>query len=119
MKVKIRNTEFNRPGVWFFTQPEFFEYEGTEFSAKWIRPDQLGLSTGNPEWPVRVISRKNIVSINNQPVEHTDSSVKTFTVKGSKGDEYLVTIGNGKADCTCSGFQFRRTCKHIKEAENV
>lgn len=119
MKVRILNPQFNRPGVWFFTQPEFFEYEGAEFSAKWIRPDQLGLSTGNPEWPVRVIARKNILSINNQPVEQTTSSVKTFTVKGSKGDEYLVTIGAGKADCTCSGFQFRRTCKHIKEAENV
>jgi hypothetical protein len=119
MQVKVRNPQFNRPGVWFFEQPEFFEYEGEEFSAKWIMPQQLALTTGNPEWPVRVIARKNIVSINNQAVTPVSTEVKTFTVKGSKGDEYVVTIGHGKANCTCSGFQFRRTCKHIKEAENV
>lgn len=115
MKVKVRNPEFNRPGIWFFEQPEFFEYEGDEFNAKWIEPGQLGLTTGNPEWPVRVIARKHIVSINNQAVEQAKSDVKTVKVKGSKGDEYIVTIGNGKYNCTCSGFQFRKMCKHVKE----
>lgn len=115
MKVRVRNPEFGRPGVWFFEQPEFFDYEGDEFTAKWITPVQLALTTGNPEWPVRVIARKNIVSINNQAVEQAHSDVKTFKIKGSKGDEYIVTIGNGKYNCTCSGFQFRRMCKHVKE----
>jgi hypothetical protein len=36
-------------------------------------------------------------------------------VKGSKGNYY--SINNGK--CTCPGFTFRGTCKHLKEAENV
>jgi hypothetical protein len=119
MKVKVNNPEFNRPGVWFFDQPEFFEYEGEEFSAKWIMPGQLALTTGDPEWPVRVIARKNIVSINNQPVAQVSSDIRTVKVKGSKGDEYIVTVGNGKVNCTCSGFQFRRACKHVKEIENV
>lgn len=119
MKVKVRNPEFGRKNVWFFDQPEFFEYEGEEFNAKWIDPTQLGLTTGNPEWPVRVIARKHIVSIDNKAFEQTKSDIKTFKVKGSKGDEYVVTIGNGKMNCTCSGFQFRRNCKHVKESVNV
>jgi hypothetical protein len=119
MKVKVRNTEFGRPNVWMFEQPEFFDYEGDEFTAKWIDASQLALTTGNPEWPVRVIARKNIVSINNQAVAPMKSDVRTVKVKGSKGDEYIVTVGAGKTNCTCSGFQFRRSCKHVKDLVNV
>lgn len=117
MKVKVHNPQFNRPGVWFFEQPEFFEYEGIEMQAKWISPDQLAMSTGNPEWPMRIIQRGLIASIDNQPVEQKEQSVKTFSVRGSKGDSYTVTVGQGKMHCTCSGFQFRKSCKHIKEVD--
>ncbi len=116
MKIRVKNPEFNRPGVWYFEQPEFFEYEGNEVAVKWLRPDQIALSTGNPEFPFRVISRNKIVSIDNKPVEQQkESTVKTFSVKGSKGDTYTVTVSPGKYHCTCSGFQFRRSCKHITE----
>jgi hypothetical protein len=118
MQVKVRNPQFNRPGVWFFEQPEFFEFEGEEVHVKWFNANQMGLTTGNPEFPMRVLQRDLIVSINN--VEHvlTEAVAKTFTVKGSKGEDYIVTLGKVN-NCTCSGFQFRRTCKHIKEVENV
>ena len=37
---------------------------------------------------------------------------RTWTVKGSKGDEYRVSELNGNYSCTCSGFKFRGRCRH-------
>ena len=42
-------------------------------------------------------------------------NAKTVKVKGSKGDIYTVTIGLKHSSCTCHAFQFRRSCKHIKQ----
>jgi hypothetical protein len=117
MKVKVQNPQFNRPGIWMFDQPEFFEYEGNEVQVKWLMPNQIALSTGDPEFPFRVLNKSLIVSINNKAMEQKDSAVKTFSIKGSKGDTYTVTVGSGKMHCTCSGFQFRKSCKHVKEVD--
>jgi hypothetical protein len=42
---------------------------------------------------------------------------RSWTVKGSKGDEYRVTELNGDYSCTCSGFRFRGQCRHIAELQ--
>lgn len=39
---------------------------------------------------------------------------RVWTVKGSKGDEYRVSESSGNFNCTCSGFRFRGTCKHVE-----
>lgn len=117
MKVKVQNPQFNRPGIWMFDQPEFFEYQGEEVQVKWLNPGQIALSTGNTEFPFRVINKSLIISINNQVIEQKDTVIKTFNVKGSKGDSYTVTVDSGKMHCTCSGFQFRKSCKHVKEVD--
>lgn len=38
-------------------------------------------------------------------------------VKGSKGETYYVNKTEGT--CTCPGYTYRGTCKHVKEAEAV
>ena len=40
---------------------------------------------------------------------------RTWTVKGSRGDEYRVSELNGNYSCTCSGFRFRSKCRHIEQ----
>ena len=108
MQVRVANPQFNRPGVWAFEQPQYFDYEGEEVKLKWTSPNQLALSTGNPEWPVRIIARNHIVAIDNVAFTQQVSAAKV--VKGSKGETYVVTGGT----CTCPGFTFRKTCKHIE-----
>lgn len=39
---------------------------------------------------------------------------RSWTVKGSRGDEYHVTELNGNYSCTCSGFRFRSSCRHVE-----
>ena len=57
-------------------------------------------------------SRRKFKKIGERPETVAPTAI---LVKGSKGNYY--SINNGK--CTCPGFTFRGTCKHLKEAENV
>ena len=113
MKVRVRNPEHARQHVWFFTQPEFFDYEGEEIQVKWVKPHELALTTGMPDFPFRVIQRKNIISIDDREVT-APAEIKEITrvVQGSRGDQYVVTNQGGRWSCTCPGFTFRRSCKH-------
>jgi hypothetical protein len=43
----------------------------------------------------------------------TPSNVKEVT--GSKGQTYFINLDENT--CTCAGYTFRGTCKHIKELE--
>lgn len=116
MLVRVRNPEFGRD-IWRFTQPEYFEYTGEPVTLKHVGEDSLALTTGIVEWPVRVIPRRWIDSIDGVTNVTTPSSgTLTRTVQGSKGEEYLVTGLGSSATCTCSGFTFRKTCKHVKES---
>lgn len=46
--------------------------------------------------------------------ERQKVNASTKIVKGSKGITYTVTtLPTGRQTCTCPGFTFRRTCKHI------
>jgi len=43
---------------------------------------------------------------------------QSWGVKGSKGNEYTVTVSEDQWSCTCPGFGFRRKCRHIKEIKD-
>ena len=47
-----------------------------------------------------------------RPKIRTDN-VKTWKVEGSKGNVYKVTFGGDRWSCTCPGFRWRNSCKHI------
>ena len=41
-----------------------------------------------------------------------------ITVQGSNGKEYYIEKVGSKYTCTCPGFTFRHTCKHVAEYNN-
>lgn len=112
MQVTVRNPQYAHRDRYHFAVEEFFHYTGSEVSLKHVGADSIALTTGIADFPVRVIPRAWVVAVNGTAYAHTSSQTQTKIVKGSKGEEYVVTLG-AKPSCTCSGFTFRKTCKHI------
>ena len=117
--VKVRNSLYDMRDRYAngYVGPEYNEYTGTVVHEKWYGDDKIGLTTDMKHFPVRVLSLANIVEVSGakhdyQPVK---SARETITVQGSKGNTYIVTKENGKATCTCPGYGFRKTCKHVQE----
>lgn len=117
MLVRVHNPEHARQGVWFFDQPPYFDYTGEEVRVKHVSAQELALTTGDPEWPVRVIRRDHIISIDGVPqAQAPQAQPQTRVVKGSKGNDYTLTLNGGLWRCSCPGYQFRNSCKHVAEA---
>ena len=76
--------------------------------------------SGTARYPIRVLdmSRISKIEVITGKLREIDTSVKTWTIDGSKGNKYTVTRTNGKWACTCTGYQFRKQCKHITELSN-
>lgn len=111
MQVVIRNPQYAQADRYCFAVPEFFSYSGSPAQLKHVSADSLALTTGQADWPVRVIPRAWIVSIDGAAYAHTAGPTLTRTVQGSRGEQYVVTLG-AQPHCTCAGFAFRRSCKH-------
>lgn len=118
MRITVRNTKHTKQHLWATFQPEFFIYEGEQVPAyKWSVPGTVCLTTGDPRWPIREIHPDNIISIDDQVVEpKTITDTQTYVVQGSKGQTYTVTVGPHGRSCTCPGFGFRHSCKHVTSA---
>jgi uncharacterized Zn finger protein len=98
--------------------PEFNIYTGTIVREKWFGADEIGITTGNPDFAFRRIKRNRIVAVNEKTVDYTPikSDRIEITVQGSKGNTYVVTKENGKVSCSCPGYSYRKSCRHITEA---
>ena len=121
---KVRVTTRYKESYYFSTNPwRDTVYEGEVVAPnKWDNPDSFKLFTGNPEWPYSVISANHVHDIKyieGGPGKNVRTDVRSWTVSGSKGDQYTVTQNGTKWSCTCSGFQFRRTCKHVKKKQDA
>jgi len=114
--IKVKNImwpsrHLYAPGV---VKSEFNFYTGTIMREKWFEPDEIGITTGNPEFPFRRIRRERIVDVNGNKFTPPPKVERTeFKVTGSKGDTYIVIKEGSRATCTCQGFSFRKTCKHL------
>jgi hypothetical protein len=119
----VRLTTKYKNASYYSTEPwTFYTYEGKVLPREhWFRPDQFKLTSDDPLVTFRVISTNNIVDMEvngaSGETSTTDTMNTTVPVAGSKGSEYYVTIRDGKAvNCTCMGYQFRHSCRHLKVA---
>jgi hypothetical protein len=97
--------------------PEFNTYTGRVVrNHKAIREGQIGITADEGKFDLRVIDLNRIVGYDGPAVAETPSNEhKVWTVKGSKGNEYVVTYDAGRYHCSCPGFSFRGACKHVDE----
>ena len=55
------------------------------------------------------------LKISTEPEVVEKPSGQTWTVAGSKGNEYTVSLNRGRWSCSCAGHQFRNRCRHVDE----
>jgi len=110
-----------RPNEWILSTDKwrYNVHEGVVVrSNAWDQPDTFKLQVDNPMHPNPIIALHNvheIVYVSGEGSAVSDS-IKSITVKGSKGNVYTVTKVGGQWQCTCPGYQFRKACKHLDEA---
>ena len=92
-------------------------------NIKWLQPDQMAIT--NPAHPngFSILHKKNILWIKDlqghkATVKVSDPEYRQWTVKGSKGNDYLVIRQKGSYTCSCPGFTYRKNCRHITEVGN-
>ena len=56
------------------------------------------------------------VPCGDRAIRTRSSGIRKVIVKGSTGDHTVKVYPDGKKYCSCKGFQFRKTCSHIKRA---
>lgn len=113
LRIRVANPITNRK-AYAFPMPEYTEYEGEVApKPKWVKEDQFCLTTGNPDFPFRVIDKDRIICGWEMPTNKKNIiGPKTFNVK-----QYIVTQDGERWRCTCVGFGYRKKCSHIEECK--
>lgn len=124
VKVLYSNPTFERRHLYASPMliPEFVTYSGAVYPRqKWQSPATLNLTTGDPGFPWRELQDRHIVkvTVGDQEIKPRVEAQKdrVWQVSGSKGNTYTVTETAGKRTCTCAGFQFRHSCRHLNEVK--
>ena len=111
-------TEYFSPSYWGDIQHNEITGEVMK-SPKWLTAQQFAIVNENHPSGFSVIDLSHVVDIRDADGKEykftTDSSVKVWTVTGSKGNEYTVKYQDGQYDCSCPGFMYRKHCRHITE----
>jgi plasmid maintenance system killer protein len=119
MKIVAKNPMWDRKHLYFIHINQFDTFYGDLLpTPSWTEKDAICISADIPS-RMRIIPRRLIISIDDkeqEPVLEVVSTKRIYKVNGSKGNVYTVTINGKYKNCTCPGFGFRRSCKHILEA---
>lgn len=98
------------------------EYVGTVVrSERYDDPRSFRLTTGDKSFPIRVIDLDHVVSLVYEDGSKGSQSVQkkievtSWEVKSDsrKGGYYTVTREGSHFSCTCIGFGFRKSCRHV------
>lgn len=113
--VTVKHALWHVRDRYAFHIPETVTYSGTVTRESWFDSNEIGITTDVKWYPVRQIRINRIVKIGDKPVqlEPKTEDKKVITVSGSKGNTYTVTKEFGRTSCTCTGYTFRKTCKHL------
>jgi hypothetical protein len=121
--VKVRNSLYDIRHRYAngYIGPEFEEYTGTMIEEPWMGSEQFGLTTSDRRFPMRVLSRRNVVEIGGAKIAPLSISddVVTKIYHSSTGSKYIVKKQNGSITCTCVGFSYRKSCKHVKQFDTL
>lgn len=120
--IKVRNPiwPMRKAYASYIQISEFNTYTGRVVSDhRAIKPGQIGLTTDDPNFNLRVIDVERIVGFEDTVIAPSKTESTTWAVQGSKGKTYTVTLDHGRYECTCPGFQFRRACKHVDEKKGT
>jgi hypothetical protein len=115
--IKVRNPIYPHRDRYasYMHIPEHNEFTGVVVRGhKAVGPHQIGLTTDDPRFTMRVIDLDRIVGMEDS-LPAPNVSVKTYSIQGSKGNTYTVVHDRSAWTCDCAGFQFRRSCKHVDQ----
>lgn len=97
-------------------------YTGTVVaSASYDDPSSFRMATGDRSYPIRIVSLDHVISLvddtgkSAEKVESKKIEVTAWQVKSDsrKGGFYTVTREGNHFSCTCIGFGFRKSCRHV------
>lgn len=98
------------------------KYTGTVCaSASYDDPQSFRLSTGDRQFPLRVIALDSVTELSyddgtkGSQTDKKKVEVNAWQVKSDsrKGGFYTVTRSGDHFACTCVGYGFRRSCRHV------
>lgn len=101
------------PNIYYYSKDkyEYKSYRGNIINnERWVPADSFTIETGNPNYPISVISIHRVFNI--KILKGYKVSVRKFKVNGSHG-EYIVTQSDKHFSCNCIGYKYHAKCKHI------
>lgn len=120
MQIKVKNPTYDIKDRYFYYVPKYHVFEGTIITnPSWVSSNNICIIADIPP-KMRIIPKHLVLEIDNTIQETKIAKNKDVTVEvnGSKGAVYIVTKQNSKLTCTCPGFGFRKTCKHLKALDD-
>lgn len=92
--------------------------EGLVVKSIFNDPFMFAVQTGDPQHPVSEFNAKSQHVVKIEYIvggaQKVATDTKAWKVKSTDGKKfYLVQRVNRKFSCTCTGFEFRKDCKHI------